>query len=233
MRAALLGLASAAALAVSPVANAQVAQTLAPGKAIDITGRANGAPTTFSFLLDHFEARNGRVFAVGALSGGGLPSAAQVAIPLRNGNQGRGGGDDGHGNQGRGGDDGNDERGGFGGFGSLQPGNPLTQPALFQGSNQSSASFFDTGATPLVIPAQVSCPVLNLVLGPLNLNLLGLAVNLNQVVLDIVAVPGALLGNLLCAVAGLLNGLNLGGLLAGVLANLLNAVVAALAGLPV
>jgi hypothetical protein len=55
--------------------------------------------------------------------------------------------------------------------------------------------------------AVVSCSILHLVLGPLNLNLLGLNVHLNQVVLDITAVPGAgnLLGNLLCSVANLLN----------------------------
>jgi hypothetical protein len=55
--------------------------------------------------------------------------------------------------------------------------------------------------------AAASCSVLHLVLGPLNLNLLGLAVHLNRVVLDITAIPGAgnLLGNLLCAVANLLN----------------------------
>ncbi|HEX5475246.1 MAG TPA: hypothetical protein VFX12_11340 [Vicinamibacterales bacterium] len=53
-----------------------------------------------------------------------------------------------------------------------------------------------------------SCPILHLVLGPLDLNLLGLAVHLDQVVLDITAVqgPGNLLGNLLCAVSNLLNG---------------------------
>ena len=56
--------------------------------------------------------------------------------------------------------------------------------------------------------AQVSCDILNLVLGPLDLNLLGLRVQLNQVELDITAEPGSgnLLGNLLCAVAGLLDG---------------------------
>ena len=55
--------------------------------------------------------------------------------------------------------------------------------------------------------AASSCSVLHLVLGPLDLNLLGLAVHLNRVVLDITAIPGAgnLLGNLLCAVANLLN----------------------------
>jgi hypothetical protein len=51
------------------------------------------------------------------------------------------------------------------------------------------------------------CPILHLVLGPLNLNLLGLNVHLNQVVLNITATsgPGNLLGNLLCGVAGLLD----------------------------
>jgi len=55
---------------------------------------------------------------------------------------------------------------------------------------------------------QASCQILHLVLGPLDLNLLGLMVHLNQVVLDITAQPGPgnLLGNLLCAVANLLNG---------------------------
>jgi hypothetical protein len=53
-----------------------------------------------------------------------------------------------------------------------------------------------------------SCDILNLVLGPLHLNVLGLVVDLNQVVLNITAQSGAgnLLGNLLCAVAGLLDG---------------------------
>ncbi len=52
-----------------------------------------------------------------------------------------------------------------------------------------------------------SCQILRLVLGPLDLNLLGLRVQLNRVVLDITAEagPGNLLGNLLCAVARLLD----------------------------
>lgn len=60
-----------------------------------------------------------------------------------------------------------------------------------------------------------SCPILSLVLGPLNLNILGLDISLNTVVLNIVAIPGSgnLLGNLLCAVANLLNGSNLTGIL--------------------
>jgi hypothetical protein len=54
----------------------------------------------------------------------------------------------------------------------------------------------------------VGCQVLDLVLGPLDLNLLGLVVHLDRVHLNITAVPGAgnLLGNLLCAIVGLLNG---------------------------
>jgi hypothetical protein len=71
-----------------------------------------------------------------------------------------------------------------------------------------------------------SCGILNLVLGPLNLNLLGLVVTLNQVHLNITAVPGAgnLLGNLLCDVANLLNG---GGLLTEI-STLLNEILALL-----
>ncbi|HVN22269.1 MAG TPA: hypothetical protein VMU05_26010 [Dongiaceae bacterium] len=63
---------------------------------------------------------------------------------------------------------------------------------------------------------------MNLVLGPLNLDLLGLTIHLNQVVLNITAVPGAgnLLGNLLCAVANLLNGTNLSGILDTLVADL-------------
>ena len=72
----------------------------------------------------------------------------------------------------------------------------------------------------------VSCDILHLVLGPLDLDLLGLVVHLDKVVLDITAVPGAgaLLGNLLCAVVGLLDGTGIGGL-SGILTNLLNALL--------
>lgn len=56
-------------------------------------------------------------------------------------------------------------------------------------------------------PRAGDCAVLHLNLGPLDLNLLGLKVHLDKVVLNIDAAPGAgnLLGNLLCAVAGLLD----------------------------
>jgi hypothetical protein len=69
-----------------------------------------------------------------------------------------------------------------------------------------------TGTAPLALPVNLdqssgSCEILDLVLGPLDLNLLGLEVHLDQVHLNITAQqgPGNLLGNLLCAVAGLLD----------------------------
>ena len=65
-----------------------------------------------------------------------------------------------------------------------------------------------SGSGDVQAQAAAVCQILNLVIGPLHLNLLGLVVDLNQVHLVITAVPGAgnLLGNLLCAVAGLLDG---------------------------
>ncbi len=52
-----------------------------------------------------------------------------------------------------------------------------------------------------------SCRILDLTLGPLHLDLLGLIIDLNQVHLTITAQPGPgnLLGNLLCGVAHLLD----------------------------
>jgi len=54
------------------------------------------------------------------------------------------------------------------------------------------------------------CRILTLDLGPLNLDLLGLIVDLSAVSLDITAQsgPGNLLGNLLCALVGLLDNPN-------------------------
>jgi hypothetical protein len=58
------------------------------------------------------------------------------------------------------------------------------------------------------VAATGTCQILDLTLGPLHLDLLGLVVDLNQVHLTITAQqgPGNLLGNLLCAIANLLNG---------------------------
>ena len=74
----------------------------------------------------------------------------------------------------------------------------------------------------LVTIGDASCDILHLELGPLDLELLGLEVSLNRVVLDIDADPtGGLLGALLCAVANLLN---VGGPLADIVA-LLNQIL--------
>jgi hypothetical protein len=72
----------------------------------------------------------------------------------------------------------------------------------------------------------LACGILDLDLGPLDLDLLGLQVHLDEVVLNIVAAPGPgnLLGNLLCAVTGLFDG---AGALA-LIAQLLNAILALL-----
>ncbi|MDH2444587.1 ABC transporter substrate-binding protein [Amnibacterium sp. CER49] len=84
-----------------------------------------------------------------------------------------------------------------------------------------TVSAVNMAATTLVTSALASgsCKVLDLTLGPLHLDLLGLVVDLSQVHLTITAQsgPGNLLGNLLCTVANLLN--NGGG---GGLATLLN-----------
>jgi hypothetical protein len=60
----------------------------------------------------------------------------------------------------------------------------------------------------LAVRTDATCDILGLVLGPLHLDLLGLVVDLNQVVLDITGQTGAgnLLGNLLCSLLGLLDG---------------------------
>ena len=78
--------------------------------------------------------------------------------------------------------------------------------------------------------ALLSCQILDLVLGPLDLDLLGLKVHLDTVKLNITAQggPGNLLGNLLCAVAGLLDGsTGLNGILNGI-TKLLNQLLAVL-----
>ena len=91
---------------------------------------------------------------------------------------------------------------------------------LVDSTGRSLGSVTKSASMPLQLPnrsvarrasrleTNATCPILHLVLGPLDLDLLGLTVNLNQVVLDIAAETGAgnLLGNLLCAVTGLLDG---------------------------
>ena len=85
----------------------------------------------------------------------------------------------------------------------------------------------DLSASSRGVGGQV-CDILHLELGPLDLDLLGLVVHLDKIVLDIDAEPGSgnLLGNLLCAIVGLLDGSNL-----GQLAVLLNKLISVLGGL--
>ena len=88
-------------------------------------------------------------------------------------------------------------------------GRQLRLNGLLSGTVTGSSNTVNNAAVsvPVALP-DATCPILHLTLGPLDLNLLGLTVHLNQVVLDITAIsgPGNLLGNLLCAIAGLLNG---------------------------
>jgi hypothetical protein len=92
---------------------------------------------------------------------------------------------------------------------------------LFARLDTSSASDFQQ-----IPPTPGSCEILTLDLGPLDLNLLGLRVALDEVHLLIEAIPGAgeLLGNLLCAVAGLLDGGFPPGVL-GQIAGILNQII--------
>jgi hypothetical protein len=93
----------------------------------------------------------------------------------------------------------------------------VTNPATGQSATQAVTLLVDLAAS------TGSCQILDLVLGPLDLDLLGLVIHLDQVHLNITAQqgPGNLLGNLLCAVAGLLDG-------PGGLTNLLNGITALL-----
>jgi hypothetical protein len=102
-----------------------------------------------------------------------------------------------------------------------------------------SFTYLATGITTTVTNLPVSlissgagaaCQILNLDIGAIDLNLLGLGVALAPVSLDIVATPGPgqLLGNLLCAVAHLLDQ---GGPLSNALTSLLNTINGILGGL--
>ena len=84
---------------------------------------------------------------------------------------------------------------------------PVDRQASGGPVTQAEAAADDVPVRGPAVAEQPACDVLHLVLGPLDLNLLGLRIQLNQVVLDITAVPGAgnLLGNLLCAIVGILD----------------------------
>jgi hypothetical protein len=86
--------------------------------------------------------------------------------------------------------------------------------------------------------AQIAaCSILDLDIGAIHLDLLGLVIDIAPIAIDITAVPGGgLLGDLLCALAGLLSGINLGQLgnvlqLLGDLLDILNQINTILDGL--
>jgi hypothetical protein len=90
-------------------------------------------------------------------------------------------------------------------------------------AGQAIGSVVRTIVLPLLQGSNANCPVLHLELGPLDLNLLGLVVHLDRVVLDITAQPGTLLGGLLCSLANIFQGADLGAIV-----NLLNQILGAL-----
>jgi hypothetical protein len=78
------------------------------------------------------------------------------------------------------------------------------------------------------LQAQATCEILDLVLGPIDLRLLGLRLQVNRIHIRLTATQGGgLLGDLLCAIANLLNGGNVLGQLTQIL-SLLNQILAAL-----
>ena len=104
--------------------------------------------------------------------------------------------------------------------------NKIVAPGTLTGTIQNGVgnvigTVLRTLALPVII-GQAECDILHLELGPLDLDLLGLEVHLDRVVLDIDADPtGGLLGSLLCAVANLLD---IGGPLADIV-GLLNQIL--------
>jgi hypothetical protein len=99
----------------------------------------------------------------------------------------------------------------------------------------SLANAGNSGATTAQVPVPTpgACPILNLTLGPLNLDLLGLRVATNDIHVLIEAIPSplpgsGLLGNLLCSVNNLLNPGS--GTPTGILARLLNGLLGFLGG---
>jgi hypothetical protein len=94
----------------------------------------------------------------------------------------------------------------------LQSGGQLVARGLLAGALVNAAGVRtpisgQTVQLPVSTFQQANCTILDLTLGPLDLNLLGLEIHLNQVHLVIEANPsGGLLGQLLCGIANLLSG---------------------------
>lgn len=195
-----LSVAMAAAVALMPVATRAQASGPVNTDVIPITGTtADGQDFTANFTIQRFEEIRNQIVAVGVLSDAtldGAPWAAvtgqAIAVPVTVK-----------------GDKVGSPQGGFGANSlGLQ-----AVPASYQGPGQGLAA-----QSPMFVPV-VTCTILHLTLGPLDIDLLGLLIHLDRVVLTIDAQQGGgLLGDLLCGVANLLNGLNLVGLLNDILA---------------
>jgi len=106
----------------------------------------------------------------------------------------------------------------------------LLSGTLIDSTGAVIGSILKSVTIPVTVDPTSTCQILHLDIGPISLNLLGLQVNLSEIVLDISAQsgPGNLLGNLLCAVANLLNG---GSFSVNTLVDLLNQILQALLNL--
>jgi hypothetical protein len=83
----------------------------------------------------------------------------------------------------------------------------VTERGVRMPATLTSGAAAAAAAQPPLPPIPNACEVLDLRLGPITLDLLGLVVRTNriQVRIDAVPGPGNLLGNLLCAITGLLD----------------------------
>jgi hypothetical protein len=116
--------------------------------------------------------------------------------------------------------------------GRLVASGTLTGTAILDGEPVEVSQTVDP--TDIGLRALNGCNILDLDLGAIHLDLLGLNVNLAPVALDVTAQPGGgLLGDLLCAVAGLLNNPfgALGGLIGGAVAGIVGAINGILGGI--
>ena len=106
--------------------------------------------------------------------------------------------------------------------------------ALLDGIQDLLNEVFALATSPEAVQ-DAACDILNLALGPIDLNLLGLQVELDDceggpVTIDVTAVPaGGLLGQLLCGLAGLLDGGVGGDALKAALNDVANAILALVA----
>ena len=111
---------------------------------------------------------------------------------------------------------------------AIQNGNLVAIGTLTAAVTDGAGTVLRTIVQQVTIPvttANGTCQVLHLELGPLDLNLLGLQIHLDKIVLDITAHsgPGNLLGNLLCSIANLLDTNSIGAQLVSLLNQLLAA----------